>query len=285
MFLSKVKLVVLVLMAQGLIVGGGVWWHAQAVLAGAPPANDDQAARTAPGKDERRDLVDVVSARQGVVDYLGTEITVKLGEKPPPGAFQHKMYFLITEAEADEKEPKEGWITINAKWYRPLRKDEEARPGKVRIHRAEKWFLPVKEGTTVEPGQTLAHVDAALAIDELSTRLAKLEAAEADRVASGKVRDFYRSQLATREDLFRKGSATREEVSEAKISLDRYAQETITKGEQVKVAARELRQAETVLLLHQVRSRVRGVVTKVYKHPGEGVRDLEAVLQVRLEDK
>jgi RNA polymerase sigma factor (sigma-70 family) len=285
MFLSKVKLVVLFLMAQGLIVGGGVWWHAQAVLAGAPQPNGDPPAATAPDKGERGDLVDIASAREGILDYLGNEIVVKPGEKPPPGAFKHEITLLVTEVPPEEKGPKDDWAKIDGKWYRPLGKREEVRPGKVRIHRVEKWFLPVKVGTTVRPGQIVALVDPALAVDELVTKSAKLDAAEAGRIASEKIRDFYRAQWAAREELFRKGAASREEVSEAKGGYDRYAQETITKGEHVKVAARELRQAETLLGLHQVRSRVRGVVTKLYKHPGEGVKSLEAVVQVRLEDK
>jgi hypothetical protein len=37
--------------------------------------------------------------------------------------------------------------------------------------------------------------------------------------------------------------------------------------------------------MHQVRSRVRGVVTKVARHPGEGAKALDAIVQVRLEDR
>jgi RNA polymerase sigma factor (sigma-70 family) len=285
MFLSKVKLVVLFLVAQGLIVGGGVWWHAQSVAAAAPQPNDEPPARTAPGSDERRDLVDVVSAREGILEYLGTEIVLKAGEKPPRGAFKHEMTLLVTEGDQFDPLPHDAWVTIDGRQYRPLGKRDEVRPNKVRIHRVERWFLPVKEGTKVQPGQLLGLTDPVLAVDELASRLAKFDAAEADRIASEKIRDFYKVQYDTRVDLFRRASATREELAEAKAGYDRSIQETISKGEAVKVAARELRQAETMLGLHQVRSRVSGVVTKIYKHTGEGVKSLEPVLQVRLEEK
>ena len=42
-------------------------------------------------------------------------------------------------------------------------------------------------------------------------------------------------------------------------------------------------QAVTVLDRQALRSRVCGVVTKVYKHTGEGVKALEPVVQVRHE--
>jgi len=285
MFLSKVKLVVLFLTAQTLIVGGGVWWHAQTVAAAAPQPNEEPPARTTPATDERHNLVDVVSAREGILEYLGTEIVVKAGEKPPPGAFKHEMTLLVTEGDQFDPFPHDDWVTIDGRQYRPLGKREEVRPNKVRIHRVEKWFLPVKEETKVQPGQALALIDPVLAVDELASRLAKLDAAEADRIASEKVRDFHKAQYDTRVDMYRKGSATREEVNEAKGGYDRYVQEMISKGEAVKVAGRELRMAETVLGQHQVRSRVSGVVTKIYKHTGEGVKSLEPVLQVRLEEK
>jgi RNA polymerase sigma factor (sigma-70 family) len=302
MYLRKMKLTIAMLLALGLIVGGGAWWHQHAATAAPPGAKDESAnrdpGRAAPGgakadpagqpaadKDERRDLVDLASPRESIVEFIGSEVEVKPGEKAPPGAFKHEMYYLVTERQPDDKEPRDDWVTIDGKQYRPVGKREELRPNKVRIHRVEKWFLPLKVGATVQPGQLVALTDPALAVDELGVKLAKFDAAEADRAASEKARDEQRQGWARADALQKQGAAGYETLATAKSAYDRAVYETVSKGEALKVAQRELQMARTLLERHEVRSRVRGVVTKVYKHPGEGVKAMEAVVQVRLEEQ
>jgi RNA polymerase sigma factor (sigma-70 family) len=299
MYLRKMKLTVAFLIALGVIVGGGVWWQQHA--ANAAPADKEGPARPAPGpaapagakddpagkpateKEERRNLVDVASPRDGIVQFVGSEITVKPGEKAPPGAFQHEMTYLVTEAQAGEQK-QDDWVTINNKWYRPLTKREEVRANKVRIYRAEKWFLPVKEGTTIKPGQLLALTDPVTAADDLAIKLAKFDAAEAGRVAEEKQRDEYKDRWMRADKLYKQGAGSYEDVTAAKLAYDYHVYETIHKTEDLKVAAGELRMAQTILEMHEVRSKVRGVVTKVTRYAGEGVKSLEPVVQVRLEE-
>src|SRR5262249_6192433 len=73
-----------------------------------------------------------------------------------------------------------------------------------------------------------------------------------------------------------------EEVRGAKFQFEHYYFEAVSKGEAVKVVEQELKQSQTVLEMHQIRSRVRGVIRKIYKHPGEAVRPLEPVFQIEL---
>jgi RNA polymerase sigma factor (sigma-70 family) len=297
MYLRKLKLTIAAVAALGLIVSGGAWWRQHAATAAPPPVKDeparprpaggkeDPAGKPATDKEERRGLVEVASPREGIVLFLGSEATVKRGEQPPAGAFKHEMTYLVTEPEPGEDGPKDDWVTIDKKLYRPVRKREELKPNRVRIHHAERWFVPLKEGAAVEPGQLLALVDPSLAVDELSIKLARLDAAEADRIAAEKARDLERAHSQVVDELFRKGAATREESSDARAAYDRALQQVVVKGEAVRVAERELKLARTVLELHEVRSRVRGVVTRLSRHAGEGVKALEAVAQVRVEEK
>jgi RNA polymerase sigma factor (sigma-70 family) len=288
MFLKKLKLAAALLVALGAIVGGGVWLLEHAATAAppqVPPQVKDEPVKPPPAKEERRDLVEVASPRSDILLFLGSEIKVKPGEKPPPGAFKQEMTYLIMEVPAGEKGPQEDWVKINDKWYRPVNKGDEVQPNRVKVHRGEKWFLPVKEGTAVQEGQLLALIDPSLAVDDVSIALAKLNAAEADRVAAEKTRDEAKKRWERAEMLFRKGSEAIENVQTAQLAYERYVSETVSKTESVKVAAGELKKAQTTLGMHEVRSRVRGVVTKVYKHPGEGVKPLEAVVQVRLDEK
>jgi hypothetical protein len=221
----------------------------------------------------------VPSLHDGQILFLGTEI--KPGEARPANAFKQDMSYLVTEAGPGETGPQEGWVQVGNKWYRPLKKDEDAKPFKLRLHRAEKWFRPVDEGTEVKKDDLLAVIDPVTAVDELSIRVAKLDAAEADKVASEKIREFTQKHLDTVTKLFANGAATREEVQEAKASYDRYYQEVISKGEAVKVASKELRQAETMHRLHEIRSKINGQVKQLIKHEGEAVKNLDPVLEMQ----
>jgi RNA polymerase sigma factor (sigma-70 family) len=302
MYLRKMKWTVAVLLALGVIVGGGVWWQQHA--AQAAPAGKEQPAKPAPGpaapagakedpegkpatdKGERRDLVDAASPRDGIVQFVGTEITLKPGEEPPAGAFQAETAYLVIEVQPGDKEgTKEGWAMIGDKWYRPLGKREEMRPGKVRLHRAAKWFVPLKEGDAVKPGQLLAQTDGDLAADEVAIKLAKLDAAEAERAAQEKQRDEYKERLQRMYDLYKKGAGSYEDWTSAKLAYEYQVFETVHKQEALKVAERELRKARTELEMHEVRSKVRGVVTRIERRAGEGVKALDPVVRVRLEEK
>jgi RNA polymerase sigma factor (sigma-70 family) len=299
MYLRKMKLLVAIVLALGVIVGGGAWWHQHAANA-APGGGRDQLARPAPGpavpagikddpagqpasdKDERRDLVEVASPREGIVQFVGTEVAVKPGEKPPAGAIKHEVAPLVMEADP-------GWkgerYEIERKSYRPVGRRESLTPNKVRIHWIEKWFLPLKVGDKVEPGQLIALTDPSLAADELEIKVAKFDAAEADRAASEKTRDEYKERYQRAKALYDRGAASNEDIGSAKLAWERSIFEATSKAEALKVAERELRKARTELEMHEVRCRVRGVVTKVLRHPGEGVKGLEPVVQVRIEDK
>jgi RNA polymerase sigma factor (sigma-70 family) len=297
MLLKKIRWAAVLVIALGVIAGGGLWWHGVSADA-APVQADDRPAKAAPagegpGKpaavaEERHDLVDVATPVDGILLAVGSEVIVKPGEDPPPGAVKQEVYSVVIEA---DPQPKEGdvvppdWVRLDGKFYRPLKRGEEPRPNPLRIHHTIKWFLPLKEGAKVQEGQVVALIDPELAVDELSIKLAKLTAAEADRIAAEKTRDEARERWKRAEILFQKSSGSREDADAAKFAYERYSYAAISKAEGVTTAARELRQAVTVLDRHTIRSRVRGVVTQVYKHTGEGVKALEPVVQVRLEQQ
>jgi RNA polymerase sigma factor (sigma-70 family) len=300
MYLRKMKWTVAVVVALGVIVGGGVWWQQHA--AQAAPAGKEQPAKPAPGpaapagaredpagkpatdKEERRDLVEAASPRDGIVHFVGTEITLKPGEKAPAGAFQAETAYLVIESGAGD-EKSDDWVVINGKWYRPLAKREEMLPNKVRLHRAQKWFLPLKEGDKVKPGQLLAMTDAELAADEVAIKLAKFDTAEAERAAEEKQRDEYKERQQRAYDLYKRGAGSYEDYTAAKLAYEYHVFDTVQKQQELKVAERELRKARTELGMHEVRSKVSGVVTRIERRAGEGVKGLDPVVRVRLEEK
>jgi RNA polymerase sigma factor (sigma-70 family) len=176
------------------------------------------------------------------------------------------LLFLGTEIAPGEKPPPGEVITV-------------------KVDSAEKKYRRLKEGDRVEEGQLLGRVEDDLARDDLAIKAAKLEAAKADRVAADKARDKAKEQLARVQALNNQRVISSEEVRSAQYAFERSAAEADSKAAAAEVAALEKRRAERVVAMHEIRSRVRGVITRVYKHPGEGVQALEAVVQVRLEDK
>jgi WD40 repeat protein len=221
----------------------------------------------------------VPALRDGQISFLGTEVTVKEGEQPPPGAFQEKVSYLVTEAQqGDEK--KDDWVVKEGKWYRPLKDGDEVKPNKIKLLRTVKWFLPVDEGTVVKKGQLLAVVNPVTAVDDLAIKLAKFDAAEADRAAEEKQRDEYKERQQRAYDLYKRGAGSYEDYTAAKLAYEYHVFETIHKQEDLKVAGNEMRQAETLLNLHLIRSEIDGQVKQVIKHQGEAVKSLEPVLEM-----
>jgi RNA polymerase sigma factor (sigma-70 family) len=196
----------------------------------------------APAPDENKNLAEVPSPRDGILVLIGTDIN------------------------DGEDVPRERIV-------------------KVKVGDATKQYRRLRVGDTVEEGQLLARVDDRLARDEVEIKKTKVNAAKADFAASEKTRDEAKERYDTLVKMHRgaaPGSAPYEEVRGGRLTWDRYYLEAISKGEAIKTAELEWKQAQTKLEMHEIRSRVRGVIRKIYKHPGEAVRALEPVFQIEL---
>jgi WD40 repeat protein len=221
----------------------------------------------------------VPALRDGQISCLGTEITVKEGEQPPHGAFKQEVCYLVTEAQPGDKKT-DDWVVFDEKWYRPLVKDDKVKPNTIKLQRSVKWFVPVDEGTIVKEGQLMAVIDPVTAVDDLSIKLAKFDAAEADRAAEEKQRDEYKERYQRAFDLYKRGAGSYEDMTAARLAHEYHVYETVHKQEDLKVAGNEMRQAQTLLDLHQIRSKINGRVKQVIKHRGEAVKSLEPILEM-----
>jgi WD40 repeat protein len=227
----------------------------------------------------------VPSMRDGQLLFLGTEIKLKAGEKEPEealkrDAIRQEVNYLVIEVQPGEPE-KDDWMTIGNRRYRPLTKRDDVAPNKVRLVRTEKWFRPIDERSEVKEGDLLGVVDPVTAADDLRIKVAKFDAAEADRAAEEKQRDEYRERWQRADKLYRNGSGSYEDMTAAKLAYEYHVFETVHKTEDLKVAASELRQAETMLDLHMIRSKIDGRVRTLGKHKGEAVKSLETVLEMQ----
>jgi RNA polymerase sigma factor (sigma-70 family) len=160
----------------------------------------------------------------------------------------------------------------------------------------EKKYRRLTKGDSVEAGQLLGFVDDRLARDDVAIREAKLKVAEADREAAYKTKEEAYARYLTQVNLYggdgkggkgnRKLITTSEEDLRAALLLSQTKHyEWVSKAEALKQAAAELRQAKTVLEMHELRSPARGVIKTILKHPGEAVKKLEPVLVIQLLDK
>jgi multidrug resistance efflux pump len=144
----------------------------------------------------------------------------------------------------------------------------------------------MRAGDKVEKGQLLGRIDDRLARDELASRKLKLTAAEADQQASVKTRDEAEQRYTTLIELNKKLNVAPafEEVRAAKLTWDRYFFEEIAKKAAVDAAKVDIRQAQTLVDMHEIRSPVRGVIRSINFHPGEAVKNLETVFLLRITD-
>jgi len=188
---------------------------------------------------------DVPSQRDGVLDFIGVEL--KEGEQPRPG---EEVY-------------------------------------EVKVDNTTKHYRLLKEGDRVEAGQLLAQVDDTLARADAAIKQAKLEAARADKDASDKTRDEAEQRYYTQQKLYNnnvRGSTSLEDLRGAKLTWDKYKSEAISKQEAIKVSQQELHQALKIVEMHQIKSKISGIVKIIYKHCGEAVRNAgpqDPVLQIQ----
>jgi RNA polymerase sigma factor (sigma-70 family) len=154
----------------------------------------------------------------------------------------------------------------------------------VKVGGETRKYRKLREGDAVEEGQLLGLVDDALARDELAIKKTKLDVTKAELEASNKTRDEAEQRYRTQLKLTTIKGGSDEDVRAAKLTWDRYIYEVYSKQAEVKVAEQEVKQVETLLRMHEIRSPVRGVLKTIYKHRGEAVRQYETVFVLRITD-
>lgn len=136
----------------------------------------------------------------------------------------------------------------------------------------------VKPGDTVQEGQVIARLDDRMAAAEVGIRETKLSVTRADLDASEKTRTESRERYLTLLTFAKRSATDPEDVRVAKLLLDRYEADVLSKRETVKVPEQELEQAKILLDDYVVRSPATGQVRVVTRHRGEGLRQPGSVV-------
>jgi RNA polymerase sigma factor (sigma-70 family) len=166
-----------------------------------------------------------------------------------------------------------------------IKEGEKVPPGRavtVKVGGEEKKYRRLRVGDKIEEGQLLARLDDQVARDELAIKAVQVEAAQAERDAAAKTRDEAEQRYRTMERLSTgaKSFVSQEDIRAAKLTWDRYSFEEVGKKAFLGMARAEEKLAQTHLGLYEIRSPARGVLTKIARHAGEGVRAYEPVFQI-----
>jgi len=143
------------------------------------------------------------------------------------------------------------------------------------------------EGDQVKAGQLLVRLDDRLARNQLKIAAAKLAVAKAEFEGAYKTFLEAEDRFEGSRRLYERNPPLigREEFREKKLARDKFETESQSKKAHIAVAEGDLRNAEIIVEMHEIRSPVNGVVRTVLKGPGEGVKALEAVVEIAPESK
>jgi multidrug efflux pump subunit AcrA (membrane-fusion protein) len=259
----------------------------EAVKALEPVLRIEVDEKVPPAGDAGRERIDVPAERDGKLLFLASEIDpTERARVPKSRIIRYEQGFLAIQITPAEwaKTPESERVTFadTDRKFRRWKKTDRIDPGKVILARQLREFRRLEAGDKVKEGQLLALVNPALALDELSIKIAKLDAAEADRLATQAANEEAGKRVDT---IVRARRGARDAVSDdeyrgAVLAWDRYKQEVVAKTAAVWQAQREVNQALTTLEMHEIRSPVAGVVRRIYRRRGEAVKNLEAVLQI-----
>src|SRR5262249_33637443 len=137
-------------------------------------------------------------------------------------------------------------------------------------------------GDKVKQGQMLAQLDDRLARNDLETKQAKRAQAEAEYQAARAASTEAQNRLDRLKQLLARAAVAQAEYEAAVLTRDRDRQEEAAKKEGVRAAQLDLERAQTILDMHTIRSPVSGVVQRILKRPGEAVRRLETLFEIRV---
>jgi multidrug efflux pump subunit AcrA (membrane-fusion protein) len=144
-------------------------------------------------------------------------------------------------------------------------------------------YRRLREGDKVKEGQLLARVNDALARDDVAIAEAKVTAAEAELKATTAMKEESKRRLAILDAIKSKrppGVYSDEDISDARVTIERYTLEETLRKANVSVVQRQLRQAQTQLKMYEISSPADGVIKTIYFRKGEAVKRLETVLEI-----
>jgi RNA polymerase sigma factor (sigma-70 family) len=213
---------------------------------------------------------------------------------PVPQQIPEKQEPPARPPSVDQPPPPRDWVLVPTPIKgrlvligRELREGEKAPDERIvmTLDDMTRRYYRLKEGDRVEKGELLGRLDDRLARKEFEIKKAKIQAAEADFIASEKTRDEAKTRFDRIKRLLATGTVPMEEYNAAKLTWDRYIEEVKARKASLVVAQLEMEQAQILLQMCEIRSPVRGIIQAIQKKQGEAVTELEGVFRIKVEEK
>ncbi|HXG10036.1 MAG TPA: HlyD family efflux transporter periplasmic adaptor subunit [Gemmataceae bacterium] len=236
------------------------------------------------------DRQEVPALRDGQLLFIATE--PEPGEEIPENrTVEVEMRYLVTRVKPGEEVPASEIITVPnmaGVKYRRIKEGETVDAADLEIITQRQRLRRLAVGDRVKEGQLLALVDPRVAFDDLGIKKARVIASRADHEAAEMTAAEALSRYERQMKLYNSpgGRATPlEEVTGAKLTWDRYRFEAISKRQAITLGVHELKQAQTLLEMHAIRSKINGVIKAIYKNRGDAVKNLDPVLLIQDPDR
>jgi HlyD family secretion protein len=227
---------------------------------------------------------EVASEKEGVLLFIGTEL--QMGESVPPEKQlpEAKLGFLAILV--GDKPVGEDCFKLpgdDKNYYRRARESDTFEPEKVFLLQERRQVRKLQVGDRVKRGQLLAQVNPAKSSDDVSVKIAKLNAVERSRQAAFKTRNEYQRRLRNYYEVNQRqpGTIQTDVLMETEIQKVKAEQEERVKQAEIVEAQRTLNAGLTDLKMHEVHAAIDGVIKAILKnHQGDAVKPYEAILRL-----
>jgi RNA polymerase sigma factor (sigma-70 family) len=150
---------------------------------------------------------------------------------------------------------------------------------------AMRKYRRLEKGDAVEEGQLLMRMDDRKLRADLALTKLKVKQSQADSAGAKAIAEEADSKFKTADLIDRKHAGTPEDWRSARLTRDKMYFDSISKKEVASLAEAELRQVQTLIELHDIRSKVSGVIANIKKLPGDTARRFETVLEIEIKEK
>jgi WD40 repeat protein len=252
------------------------------------------------GTDELGDAPPQADLVPGRIPFLAIQAEGKDPNKPQsadnnpvdPAKLPENQWLYLVDARGSRIKEAVSQARAGDKWdlykksgpvYRRWQEGDPLTAGRVELVFEQKLMRKLQEGEWVHKDQLLALMDPTVQVNEVATKVGKMDAAEAEFRAAIKTKDeaIRRFQASERINSTLPSAIATDQLEADRLNAARYAEEQNVKDVARKVAAEELAAANTILKLHEIRASISGVIMTIYKRPGESVKNLDQVMQIQ----
>ena len=138
-------------------------------------------------------------------------------------------------------------------------------------------YRRLRIGEIVEAGKVIALLDDERAALEHDIAISNIRGAEHEHAAAKDGIEYYKENVKIEE----KAKSSTQQLVAAKANLAKSIQEAASKDWQIRRTEGEAKKAKGKLDNHLIRAPITGRIVQIIKHPGEGVRPTEPILQIQ----